>query len=116
MDYERIYKMFITDRQAKEPALVESGEYFEKHHILPRSLGGSDDADNLVCLTAGDHYIRASGVGEVHGGPVAARCAYGQESRTVMQNTRGSLIRAVAGVWPTAIARSQATAYLRTKD
>jgi hypothetical protein len=27
------------------------------HHIVPRSLGGSDDADNLIRLTARQHYI-----------------------------------------------------------
>lgn len=31
--------------------------YFESHHILPRSMGGSDDADNLVLLTAKEHHI-----------------------------------------------------------
>jgi len=31
--------------------------YKEKHHILPRSLGGTDDADNLVNLTAREHFL-----------------------------------------------------------
>jgi len=31
--------------------------YAEVHHIVPRSLGGSDDADNLIKLTARQHYI-----------------------------------------------------------
>jgi hypothetical protein len=31
--------------------------YSEKHHIIPRSMGGSDGADNLVRLTAREHYI-----------------------------------------------------------
>ena len=31
--------------------------YLEKHHILPRSLGGSDNKDNLVELTAKEHFI-----------------------------------------------------------
>jgi hypothetical protein len=31
--------------------------YAEVHHIVPRSLGGSDDADNLVRLTARQHYV-----------------------------------------------------------
>jgi hypothetical protein len=32
-------------------------EYTEKHHILPRSLGGADDAVNLTKLTAREHFI-----------------------------------------------------------
>lgn len=31
--------------------------YTEKHHIVPRSLGGSDDASNLVKLTAKEHFV-----------------------------------------------------------
>ena len=31
--------------------------YKERHHIIPRSLGGSDEADNLVDLTAREHFI-----------------------------------------------------------
>jgi hypothetical protein len=31
--------------------------YSEKHHIIPRSLGGSDRKDNLVKLTAREHFI-----------------------------------------------------------
>jgi hypothetical protein len=31
--------------------------YTETHHIKPRSLGGTDDTDNLVELTAREHFI-----------------------------------------------------------
>lgn len=31
--------------------------YTEKHHIIPRSLGGSNRKDNLVKLTAKEHFI-----------------------------------------------------------
>ena len=31
--------------------------YKEKHHILPRSVGGTDDKSNLVELTAKEHFI-----------------------------------------------------------
>ena len=32
-------------------------DYTETHHIQPRSLGGSDDINNLVELTAREHFI-----------------------------------------------------------
>lgn len=32
-------------------------EYSEKHHIVPRCLGGSNLKDNIVSLTAKEHYI-----------------------------------------------------------
>lgn len=31
--------------------------YIEKHHIIPKSLGGTNDLDNLVKLTAKEHFI-----------------------------------------------------------
>jgi hypothetical protein len=31
--------------------------YTETHHIIPKSLGGSNNADNLVDLTAREHFI-----------------------------------------------------------
>ena len=31
--------------------------YTEKHHILPKSLGGDNSKENLVLLTAREHYI-----------------------------------------------------------
>lgn len=31
--------------------------YVEQHHIIPKSLGGSDDSTNIAVLTAKEHYI-----------------------------------------------------------
>lgn len=31
--------------------------YYEKHHIIPRSLGGSNDPTNIVKLTAKEHFV-----------------------------------------------------------
>jgi hypothetical protein len=31
--------------------------YIEKHHIIPRSLGGSNSKENLVKLTAREHFV-----------------------------------------------------------
>lgn len=43
----------ITER-AKSRVL---DSYTESHHIVPRSLGGSDETDNLVNLTAREHFV-----------------------------------------------------------
>ena len=43
----------ITDRARNR--IVEG--YTERHHIKPRSLGGTDNTDNLVELTAREHFI-----------------------------------------------------------
>ncbi len=53
MNYQKIYNDLIAKR--KEFPYIDG--YSERHHILPRSLGGSDDKDNLVRLSAKEHYI-----------------------------------------------------------
>lgn len=36
---------------------TSKGEYTEKHHIIPKSMGGSDDSNNLILLTGREHFI-----------------------------------------------------------
>ena len=31
--------------------------YIERHHIIPKSMGGSDNSDNLILLTGREHFI-----------------------------------------------------------
>jgi hypothetical protein len=50
--YEKWYEQIV--QRAKDRVL---DGYYERHHILPRSLGGLDTSDNLVCLTAREHFI-----------------------------------------------------------
>lgn len=52
MDYKRIYDSLID--RAKNRVLES---YSEKHHVIPRCMGGSDDKDNLVALTPEEHYL-----------------------------------------------------------
>jgi hypothetical protein len=54
MNYKRIYNELISNALERN---IEDGVYYEKHHIVPRSLGGTDDAINLVCLTAREHFV-----------------------------------------------------------
>ena len=55
MNYEKIYKSLIAKRQ--QLILDKSKQYCEKHHILPKSLDGTDENSNLILLTAREHYI-----------------------------------------------------------
>lgn len=54
MDYKKIYDKIIENRKQNP---LKDGEYGEKHHIIPRSLSGSDNTENLVKLTAREHFI-----------------------------------------------------------
>ena len=52
MEYLKIYNNII------EKAKIRSlNGYTEKHHITPKCLGGSNKKDNIVSLTAKEHYI-----------------------------------------------------------
>jgi len=53
LNYQRIYNEIIINRKLNK--ILEG--YTEKHHIIPRSLGGTDAKDNLVILSAREHFI-----------------------------------------------------------
>lgn len=54
MDYQRHYNSLIVTRKNRP---TSHDQYYEKHHIIPRSLGGNDDPENIVYLTAREHFI-----------------------------------------------------------
>ena len=54
MDYNFHYNKLIETRKKR---IIQNDVYYEKHHIIPRSTGGSDDPNNIVILTAREHFI-----------------------------------------------------------
>lgn len=57
MNYSFIYQQLCKSRKSRGLNKNKLKGYFEKHHILPRCLGGSDKRDNLVLLTAKEHFL-----------------------------------------------------------
>lgn len=55
MNYNKHYNLLI--KKAKSEKRKKGSTYYEKHHIIPRSEGGSDLKENLVLLTAREHYL-----------------------------------------------------------
>jgi hypothetical protein len=53
---------------AKAKERVCPNGYVERHHILPRALGGTDDSSNLVALTAREHFVAHVLLAKIHGG------------------------------------------------
>ena len=72
MNYQRHYDLLIKSRR-ENPS---SSDYYEKHHILPRSLGGSDDPKNIIKLTAREHFFAHLLLAKIHGGTMWAALAY----------------------------------------
>lgn len=50
MDYKKLYSAVIENG-------AERQGYTESHHIIPKCRGGTDESNNLVSLTAREHYI-----------------------------------------------------------
>jgi hypothetical protein len=50
--YTKIYFLIIANSKIR----VADG-YTEKHHIVPKAMGGSNSKDNIVTLTAREHFI-----------------------------------------------------------
>ena len=48
------YDRFIESRKHR---VLPEGVYTERHHILPRCQGGNNNNENLIVLTAREHYI-----------------------------------------------------------
>lgn len=63
MNYQKHYDALIERARHRK---IEG--YSEKHHILPKCLGGSDDPSNLVSLTAAEHYIAHQLLVKLHPG------------------------------------------------
>ena len=60
------YNNFIS---ALKGQVVEG--YSEKHHIVPRSHGGSNKKDNLIALTPRQHFIAHRMLWKAYGGSMA---------------------------------------------
>ncbi|CAB5215127.1 HNHc domain containing protein [uncultured Caudovirales phage] len=52
--YSKCYYNIIANAQIR---ILPNETYKEKHHIIPKSLGGSNKKENLVSLTAKEHFI-----------------------------------------------------------
>lgn len=52
MNYQRIYESIISNAKTKTYY-----EYSEKHHIIPRCLGGNNNPDNIISLSYREHFL-----------------------------------------------------------
>jgi hypothetical protein len=61
VNYSTIYAALIARGRARELA-----SYTERHHVVPRCLGGSDDQANLVRLTPEEHFVAHALLVKIH--------------------------------------------------
>lgn len=63
MNYNKLYDRIINRAIHRN---LPKDFYVEKHHIVPRCQGGTDDASNIVALTAKEHYIAHICLAKIH--------------------------------------------------
>lgn len=54
MNYVWHYDRLIETRKTR---IREKGVYYERHHVVMKSMGGTDEESNLVWLTAREHFL-----------------------------------------------------------
>lgn len=81
MNYQKHYDNLITKAQSRHTL----NEYTEIHHIIPRSLNGSDEPENLVTLTAREHFVAHLLLAKIHGGKMI-HAAYMMSTRKKFSN------------------------------
>lgn len=54
MNYKKVYDELMLSRLDR---VCNDDFYYEKHHIIPKSLGGTNKKDNLVKLTPKEHFL-----------------------------------------------------------
>lgn len=69
MNWQRVYNELMA--RAQERGTVQG--YSERHHVVPKAHGGSDHADNLVQLTAREHFLAHWVLWRIHRDRATAR-------------------------------------------
>jgi hypothetical protein len=54
MNYQKIYNILCSRSFERS---TDTNEIYEKHHIIPKCIGGSDNQENIAILTAREHFI-----------------------------------------------------------
>lgn len=62
MNYQNIYNQLIEKRKANIPTDC----YTERHHIIPVCMGGTNNKDNIVILTAREHFVAHALLVKIH--------------------------------------------------
>ena len=95
MDYRKIYDSLMNTRlELKEQRIKEkrSGSYFEGHHIIPKSKGGTGTStrpknnSNIVLLTAREHFLAHWLLWRIYRDRSSALAFHKMMSNTKLQN------------------------------
>lgn len=61
MNYSKLYDALIEKARSENREKLQKGDpsyrYYERHHVIPKCLGGTWSKNNLVLLTAREHFL-----------------------------------------------------------
>lgn len=75
MDYSKQYALLVESRKNMNRKFV-TGCGYEKHHIIPKALGGSNTKDNIVVLTPREHCLAHMLLAKMYSGEARAKMCY----------------------------------------
>lgn len=81
-----------------------ANDCLNRHHIVPRSLGGDNSIENIVLLTAREHYIAHKLLVRIHVGENRKKMIYALwwMSKTISKNTHSNITRITSRDYETA--------------
>jgi len=87
MNYKWHYDNLIKTRRERVPI---QGAYYEKHHIVMKSMGGNNSKENLILLTPREHFLAHWLLWRIHRNRSTAYAFFGMCSRgkKVIKNSR----------------------------
>jgi hypothetical protein len=76
MDHRKVHDSIIQRARLRglDKSVLEG--YYERHHVVPRCLGGGNEAGNLVLLTAKEHFLVHALLCHIHAGNKSLLCAF----------------------------------------
>lgn len=80
------YDEFIQDILNTRGRFACGDEYHERHHIIPKCLGGTNDEDNLIDLYAREHYEAHKLLSDENLGNTSLQHAFFMMSTCISQN------------------------------
>lgn len=104
MNHQRHYNLLI----AKARNRTRPDGYLEKHHVIPRSHGGSNAKHNLVLLTAREHFVAHMLLARIYGGGM-------WQAAAMMKNARHGVQKRTVNSRLHSIAREEWAKFLRGK-
>lgn len=84
MDYIKLYNTLIETRKVLNRS--KKTGFYEKHHIIPKCIGGDNKQSNLILLTPKEHYIAHLLLTKMYDGKTKAKMCYALVMMCVKNN------------------------------